>query len=278
MTVEHDGCDGAEDFEGFEGFEGPGTDGRPDPLMAVLTGEPLPDEVRTDAAFMAEHRSAEADVALLRAQLGLLGHALAEPEPEPEPQPEPQPEPRPVPRPEPAPARTPVRRRRPFLLAVRVAGVTCAVGVFSLLGWLVVSSAPGGAADDSGGSNKAASGDQKSGSGNEAADLSAPGYLACARLIAEGDVTAVEPVPGAGQDRITLRVTRHLKPARGPAEVSFPMDRDVDPRPRTGDHVLISIPEGSAVPDVWSVGAQDVAEARAWITRALPESRTIPCE
>ncbi|MFJ8081171.1 hypothetical protein ACIQ6Y_11120 [Streptomyces sp. NPDC096205] len=257
MTVEHDGYDGSEDFGG----DGAGSD----PLMAVITGEPLPDEARTDAAFMAEHRAAEADVALLREQLGLLGHALGEPEPEREPEPAP------------APARVPVRRRRPFVLAFRAVSVACAVGVFSLLGWLVVSSVPGGANDTGGSADSKAAAGQKSG-GNEAADMSAPGYVACARLIAEGDVTAVEPVPGAAQDRITLRVTRHLKPGRGPAEVSFPMDHDVDPRLRTGDHVLISIPKGAAMPDIWSVGAQEVAETRAWITDALPESGTIPCE
>ncbi|MET9729373.1 hypothetical protein ABZZ79_01530 [Streptomyces sp. NPDC006458] len=252
MTVEHDS------FDGGEGFEGDG----PDPLMAVVTGEPLPDEARADAAFMAAHRSAEADVALLREQLGLLGRALGEP-PE-----------RPVP--EPVAVRAPVRRRRPFVLAVRAVGVACAVGVFSLMGWAAVRSG-GGADASSDAGNKAAASDEKSGPGAQS-DMSAPGYLACARLVAEGDVTAVDPVPGAAQDRVTLRVTRHIKPDKGRAVVTFVMDRDADPRLREGDHALVSIPSGSASPDVWSVGDGDVARSRAWIDEALPRSRAMACE
>lgn len=58
MTVEHDGIDA---------------------LMAAITDEPLSEEARGDAVFMAEHRSASADLTLLREQLGVIGHALAEP-------------------------------------------------------------------------------------------------------------------------------------------------------------------------------------------------------
>lgn len=73
MTAEN------EDRTGRDGYE----DGRGgvDALLAAITGEPLTDEARADAAFMAEHRSAAADVALLREQLGIIGHALAEPMP-----------------------------------------------------------------------------------------------------------------------------------------------------------------------------------------------------
>ncbi|MEV5358713.1 hypothetical protein AB0L15_37690, partial [Streptomyces sp. NPDC052693] len=54
--------------------EAGGADG--DPLMAAITGEPLPQDA--DAAARAEHRAARADVALLREQLGLVGDALAD--------------------------------------------------------------------------------------------------------------------------------------------------------------------------------------------------------
>src|SRR2546430_465015 len=47
-----------------------------DALMAAITGEALSEEARADTAFMAEHRRAEADVALLREQLGIIGDAL----------------------------------------------------------------------------------------------------------------------------------------------------------------------------------------------------------
>ncbi|MFF0199431.1 hypothetical protein [Streptomyces sp. NPDC005017] len=271
MTVEHDS------FDGGEGFDGD----RPDPLMAVLTGEPLPVEARADAAFMAAHRSAEADVALLREQLGLLGEALAGPVGEPLAGPvgeavrEPVVEAPKSPAPRPAAVRTPVRRRRPFVLAVRAVGVACAIGVFSVTGWAVLRAGGGvGASSDAG--SKAAASDDKSASEAQA-DMSAPGYLACARLVAEGDVTAVDPVPGTARDRVTLRVTRYLKPDKGRAVVTFVMDRDSDPRLRVGDHALVSIPSGSAAPDVWSVGDQDVARSRAWIDEALPQSRAMAC-
>ncbi|MGF0171542.1 hypothetical protein ACQF36_13840 [Streptomyces sp. Marseille-Q5077] len=73
MTAENEGRTGRDGYD--EGRGGV------DALMAAITGEPLTDEARADAAFMAEHRSAAADVALLREQLGIIGHALTEPMP-----------------------------------------------------------------------------------------------------------------------------------------------------------------------------------------------------
>ena len=48
-----------------------------DALMAAITDEPLPEGARDDAEFLAEHRSALADIALLREQLRLMGDTLA---------------------------------------------------------------------------------------------------------------------------------------------------------------------------------------------------------
>ncbi|WP_225813142.1 hypothetical protein [Streptomyces spinosus] len=47
-----------------------------DALMAAVTGDPLPEEARRDPAFLAAHRAAEADVAVLRDQLVRLAEAL----------------------------------------------------------------------------------------------------------------------------------------------------------------------------------------------------------
>ncbi|MYW49495.1 hypothetical protein GT346_40895, partial [Streptomyces sp. SID161] len=55
-----------------------------DALMVVITGGPLPPEAHRDPAFLAEHRAAEADVAVLRDRLAWLAEALTE-EPRPEP-------------------------------------------------------------------------------------------------------------------------------------------------------------------------------------------------
>ncbi|WP_155057031.1 hypothetical protein [Streptomyces blattellae] len=242
MTAEHNGADA---------------------LMAALTGEPLTDEARADAAFLTEHESALADLALLREQLGFIGDTLAA---------------------EPAKQRTgkpaPVRHRGRGTLRVALGGlaVACAAALFAGMGWLVVQS--GGSASDSGaGSDSAASEDAGKASGKaESASQSGAGYLACARLVVEGTVTAVEPVPGTAQDRVTLDVTRYYKPARGEDEIVFVMSEDVDPRLSKGDHTLIGIPRDAASPDIWTVGEKAVARERAWITRALPESRTLTCE
>ncbi|MGV9645982.1 hypothetical protein ACWDSB_32805, partial [Streptomyces sp. NPDC003514] len=78
MSAEHDGADA---------------------LMTAITGDPLPPGAREDAAFLAEHRAAEADLAVLREQLGVIGRALAEPPPA-----APAPAPAPV-----RPVRAPVR-------------------------------------------------------------------------------------------------------------------------------------------------------------------------
>ncbi|MDN0196862.1 hypothetical protein [Streptomyces sp. S.PNR 29] len=234
-----------------------------DALMAALTDEPLPPEAPENAAFLAERRSAAADVALLREQLGIIGRALGE-APEADLTHTRKPD-------EPAPVRAPRPRRRPFLaVAFGALAVACAGALVTGTGWLVARS--GGGSDDSA-SSASAQQDSRGGAG-----LSAPGYVACARLIAEGDVTGVEPVPGTAQERITLEVTRSYKPAEGKDEVTFVMGQDVDPRLRTGDHVLVGIPRHGASPDMWTVGERDIARERAWILKALPESRSLSCE
>ncbi|MCT9144914.1 hypothetical protein N4G67_38670, partial [Streptomyces violarus] len=144
------------------------------------------------------------------------------------------------------------------------------------MGWLVVQGGAGaGSGDDSAGSSAADSAARPQ--HGENAKSGHAGYLACARLVVEGTVAEVEPVPGTGQDRVTLDVKRSYKPAKGQERVVFPMGEDVDPRPRPGDHVLVGITGGQAQPDLWSVGEKEIARERAWITAALPESRTIPC-
>ncbi|MEV7065963.1 hypothetical protein AB0N97_24665 [Streptomyces collinus] len=236
-------------------------------LLAAITGETPPDEALADDAFLAEYRTATADVALLREQLGLIGQALAE---------------RPA---APAPgtggvaAVTPLsaRRTRPGPLAMALRGLVAAgaAGLVLGMGWLVVHS-DGMTADDQGGSSAA-----DSSAGQPQAEVggkrSHAGYLACARLVVEGTVAEVESVPGTGLDRVTLDVDRYYKPAKGRDRIHFPLGSDVQPRLRAGDHVLIGIPRGQAEPDVWTTGEKEIARERVWITEALPASRTIPC-
>ncbi|MFJ8533389.1 hypothetical protein [Streptomyces sp. NPDC093591] len=258
MTAENESRNGREGREGHDSHEGrTGTDA----LLAAITGEPLPDEARADAAFMAEHRSAAADVALLREQLELIGQALAEPPPVR------------APAPEPVPARRPSRaRRHAFTLAFGTLAVAAVASVVTGLGWLVSQGGDSGLA--SGGSADQSSAKQ------EAAEFGSPRYLACARLVAEGAVTAVVPVPGTLQERITLRVTRFYEPEKSPEkgkddEVTFLMEEDIVDK---GEHLLVGIPRHAATPDVWAVGEHDIALERAWITASLAEAGELTCE
>ncbi|MEU0188685.1 hypothetical protein ABZ250_02225 [Streptomyces afghaniensis] len=170
------------------------------------------------------------------------------------------------------------RRSRSRGLGVVLRGLVAAVAatVVAGMGWLVVQG-DHGAADDAG-SGSAADAAAGPARGQEGAKLGHAGYLACARLVAEGTVVEVEPVPGTRQDRVTLDVDRSYKPAKGQDRIVFPMDEDAAPRPRPGDHVLVGFTRGQAQPDLWSVGEKEIAPERAWITAALPESATLPCE
>ena len=233
-----------------------------DALMAAITGEPLPDEARADDAFMAEHRSATAAVTLLREQLAVIADTLTGPAEEPAPAPVRQ-------------LRPP--RRRLLSLAVRTVGVAAAGALFVGTGWMIVQ-AGGGAADTSSadGSDTAAADEKAAPTGADSA-LGDPGYLACARLVVEGDVTGVAPVPGTGEEHVTLRVTRSYKPAEAQKEVDFVLGDDIDPLLAEGDHVLVGLSQGSASPDVWAVGETEIARERALLVRALPEAEARRC-
>ncbi|MER5749907.1 hypothetical protein [Streptomyces sp. NPDC002088] len=240
-----------------------------DALMAAITDEPLTEEAHDDAEFMAEHWAAVADVALLRAQLTDLGNALADQGEERKPVPRRTSRKR-TRRPERAPRN---RGRRALVVAVGTLAAAAAGTMVVGLGWLVAQGGPGGA-NDSSSASKADGGDEKGAESSQ----SAPGYIACSRLIAEGTVAEVEPAPGNAQDRITLDVDRYYKPDKGTDQVTFVMDEDVDPRLHKGDHVLIGIPRNSASPDIWSTRETDIAHDRAWILKALPESRGLSCD
>ncbi|MFF0141647.1 hypothetical protein ACFYRN_34920 [Streptomyces sp. NPDC005227] len=263
-----------------------------DALLAAITDASLPQGARDDVVFMAEHRSAREDVDMLREQLIIIGDALADPGNSPEPADaakkstkdrKDMKDSKAEKSRKPAGSRTstatgrpgqgrpgsaPGRARRRGAFAV---GALAAAAVASLvvgMGWLV---AQGGA-----GVNDAAS-DAKSDQGDGGGSLSAPGYIACSRLIAEGTVARVSQEPGTGQDRITLDVYHYYKPAKGEKEVSFLMERNVDPRLHKGDEVLVGIPRDAAGPDIWTTGDEAIARERSWIVKALPESRGLKC-
>ncbi|MFD6167563.1 hypothetical protein [Streptomyces coeruleorubidus] len=172
------------------------------------------------------------------------------------------------------------RRSRPRPLVVVLRGLAAAVAATVVvgMGWLVVQGGSGSVQDSGSGSDSAADSAAGSRQGVQESGPGRAGYLACARLVAEGTVAEVEPVPGTGQDRVTLDVDRYYKPAKGQDRVVFPMDEDAAPQPRPGERVLVGITRGQAQPDLWKAGEKEIAPERARIAAALPESGTLPCE
>ncbi|MGW1273270.1 hypothetical protein [Streptomyces sp. NPDC002491] len=279
MTAEHDGRAGL------------------DALMAAICDEPLPDESRADDAFMAEHRSATADLALLREQLGALADALTAEPAEPAGPADragrrgvPAHRPGRVRRPRPSrPSRFPqpsrptaAARLRPLVL--RAAGVAAAGAMVFGVGWGVFQVGQGAsddadakassASDEGTGAGRAGS----EGAGDSGSPLGDPGYLVCARLVVEGEVTDVRPLPGTARERVTLRVTHAYRPAVSAPEAGFEMERDMDPLLAEGDRVLVALGRGSATPDVWAVGEADIAPERTALLRALPETDGLTCD
>ncbi|WP_416530484.1 hypothetical protein [Streptomyces coelicoflavus] len=234
-----------------------------DALMAAITGEPLPPDAGADAR--GEHRSATADVALLREQLHLLGDALGEP----------------VARERPKAAAAPPPRRRPFRLALGVLAAACAGVVVTGLGWLVVQSGSGASQDAASGSaaDKSAVRPSSPSAGQEAAAVfGTPRYLACARLVAEGTVTAADPVPGTARHRITLRVTQAYAPEGSTGTVTTFVLDDTLARLAPGDRVLVGVLRDRPTADTVITGDRNIATVRTRITASLPESRTLTCD
>ncbi|MFK4151737.1 hypothetical protein ACI2LV_07080 [Streptomyces fungicidicus] len=169
-------------------------------------------------------------------------------------------------------SRGPHRRRRPLRVALGALAAAAAATVVVGMGWLVAQ--PGGGLSGSAEDSAAAQSDAKEAAG---VAFGSPRYLACARLVAEGTVLAVEPAPGAGAERVTLAVSRYHKGGGGD-EVTFLRDPAAgDPPLHDGDRVLIGMPVDGVHPDAVVVGEADIAAERARIIASLPESRTLSC-
>ncbi|PNV34580.1 hypothetical protein C1708_21520 [Streptomyces sp. DH-12] len=248
-----------------------------DALAVALFGEEPPDGAREDAAFRAERDAALADIAVLGEQLTLIGDALAgrataAPSGE-------RPDlgtgtardgtgTRPARAASAALNRRPRPRYRPVRLVLGGLAAAAAAGLVLGLGWLAVQGGPTAGSTDRG----VASGAKEE---TGAAAFGTPRYLACARLVAEGRVAALEEVPGTGGvQRVTLRANRYYK---GGGPVTFLRDDAEDVPLRPGDQVLVGLPVGLAHPDRTVVGEADIAPVRAGIVAALPASRGMSC-
>lgn len=273
------------------------TEERPhdDVLMSAILDEPLPPGRSADPETVTAHRAAVADITELRAQLRLLGEALAhapDPAPDPAGAPEssdPPPDPGSAPAaprfPRPAPRRPPGRRdgrRIARRFAVGVSALTCVAALAAGVSWL--SATGGGLSGASSEGAEKAVGDKNTrphpsdpDREGDHASLTPEGFVACSRLIFEGTVIRVEPVPGAPRDRITLDVERHYKPGAGPDRITLTMDHDIDPRLTPGQRTLISVPKGEDHPDNWATG-EDLAQLRELVVKALPASKTTGCD
>ncbi|NEA50302.1 hypothetical protein G3I35_29535, partial [Streptomyces sp. SID10815] len=174
------------------------------------------------------------------------------------------------------------RARKAVLGGLVAAGVAATLLGF---GWLAVQGGAGGGVTSS--SDKASGGEADSGKarsretgegeGAGAAEAFAdPGFLACARLVAEGDVTRVVPQAGTARTWVTLRVTRLYRADRPVKEAVVTLTGP--PRFGAGDHVLVGVPRTAAEGTVWLAGERAITPQRDRIAHALPDSRTIPCD
>ncbi|MET7294161.1 hypothetical protein ABZS79_18870 [Streptomyces griseoloalbus] len=176
-------------------------------------------------------------------------------------------------------------RRRPLKVALGALAAAAAATVVVGMGWLVTQ--PQGASDASAGKAAAADSHEADSQAEGGVAFGSPRYLACARLVAEGTVLAVDPVPGAaGTERVTLRASRVYKDegegqgasdGDGEAGITFLRDTVGDLPLHPGDHVMIGLPLEGAHPDMVIVGETDIAPERARIIASLPESRTLTC-
>ncbi|MFF5634883.1 hypothetical protein [Streptomyces sp. NPDC012825] len=238
-----------------------------DPLALVLSDEPLPEGAANDP----EVARALADVAVLREQLAVAGRVLAGQGPPSAPADR---------DPPPAPAdqgrshqgrSDRGRSRRGRILAWTLAASAAVVAL------------------GAGGSFLAARGGD---TGGHEAKLTPSGVVACSTDVAEGTVTRVEPLPGAGEFRVVLRVDRTYKPADGPRRLTFDSAGADGPRLRPGSRVLVLVPASPGEPAItFREGAPPPGEVgedvgpvrdeleygRAWVESALPGAEGLEC-
>ncbi|MDQ1029242.1 hypothetical protein QF035_006824 [Streptomyces umbrinus] len=278
-----------------------------DALMAALTDEPLPEDARDDAEFLAEHRSALADVALLREQLRLMGDTLAAETPGTEAassrtasaqtpvaeggRPEAEPSTAPVPLRKPKPRRTPRPLWKPKSLRApkpvrpsqppwyrRYAGValgTLVVGAgTALLGGMVWLGVQGGADDGGAASDSAAK--QESGAGDSS--YSPEMHLACSKVLVEGTVRSITPTDD-GNVRVVLKVKRYYRPEQAAVDhptITVTLLDSARADLKVGTYTLIRVPVYPQDRQDWETGS-GVADARKGIVDALPGARGMEC-
>jgi hypothetical protein len=263
-----------------------------DALLAAITDEPPPEGARDDAEFLAEHRSALADVALLREQLTLIGDALADGTESARPVPVRAPKKRArradrapkqrTRRPDPAPG---TRRRRPLALVMGTLAAAVAATVVAGMGWLVVNS--GGASNDASSDTSSArtsggDADSKGGSSDASSAPSVPSssemHIACSRVLVEGTVVSIT-ARDDGDVRVVLKVKRYYRPERSVRDhptIAVTLDGIAREDLKPGTYTLLRVPVHAEDRQDWEVG-WGVGDARKDILKALPGAEGLAC-
>lgn len=108
-------------------------------------------------------------------------------------------------------------------------------------------------------------------------DPSLPGWVACSKLIVEGDVVRVSDAGSPGRMVIELAVDRWIKPRSGPKtatiETADIAAEGVYERWEPGTHLFLQVDlDPDALPN-WQFSERTIRQ----IDRALPESRALEC-
>ncbi|MFD3312606.1 hypothetical protein [Streptomyces sp. NPDC058694] len=281
-----------------------------DALLAALTDEPLPEGARDDAQFLAEHRSALADIALLREQLRMMGDTLAaetpayteaastrtpvaeagRPEAGPSPAPVPLTKAKPLREPKPLTNPKPLREPKPFRPPKtagpsrspwyrRYAGValgTLVVGAgTAMLGGMVWLGVQGGS-DDTGSADSSSA--KQEDSGGDSSLYSPEMHLACSKVLVEGTVQSITPTDD-GNVRVVLKAKRYYRPEQSVADrptITVTLLDSARADLKVGTYTLIRVPVFAQDRQDWETGS-GVADARKDILEALPKARGMEC-
>jgi hypothetical protein len=108
-------------------------------------------------------------------------------------------------------------------------------------------------------------------------DPSLPGYVACSRLIVEGDVVSVRDGGSPGRMVTELAVQQWIKPASGPKvatiETADIAAEGVYERWEPGTHLFLQVDlDPDALPS-WQFSNRMISK----LERAVPESRVLEC-
>ncbi|MFH8463644.1 hypothetical protein [Streptomyces sp. NPDC017991] len=267
-----------------------------DALLAAITDEPLPAGARDDPEFMAEHRSAVADVALLREQLRIMGDTLAGEAPAAEvsapggptaagpaagpvggKRPRPSRAPAPSGPPKQAGPRRPRRSRRYAGAAVGALVITAGTALLGGLVWLGVQGGAG-SADSDAGAKSDSSAARNEGGGDDTSSYSPEMRLACSRILVEGTVRSITST-GDGNVRVVLKVERYYRPEQSAADhptVTVTLPEEAREDLRTGTYTLVGVPLYPRGGPDYETG-RGVGDARKEIIAALPGARGMEC-